>query len=156
MTTWPRPGTMKVSEAPAAERRFAMMHKVKGGVTSGGPAQHGHSLQFTIQCEDGDHAFECRDDQLPKMIVHLRHFGELAARLRQAQPGTLMELNSVFTVSNVMRTGHTPDGKQVAIEFGIQDGFPMQLTMTPDQVRKTIEFLEEELGRLPVGDRGRI
>jgi hypothetical protein len=96
--------------------------------------------------------FSCRADLYPKILSGLNAAGGLADKVRNAQPGSLVELSTPLKMTSAVRTGQAKDGT-VAFEFGTEWGFPIQLSMSRDLTERTIELLQAELDRMPPTDR---
>jgi hypothetical protein len=121
--------------------------KVINGIPEAGQADYGQAIRFRLSYEGGDSQFfYCSANFFPKLLTGLNMAGGLAAKTRSAGPGGTLDLVTPVQMTKMTRTGQFVDG-QIAIEFGTDMGFPMQLAMSRDLARRTIELLEAELLR---------
>ena len=112
----------------------------------GGPVQGGHGIGFTIEFEGGEtENFYCRYDQMQMIVSNLISFTSLAEQLLAGTPKESVQVATPYRLTKIGRTGHTDDGKAIAIEVVTDLGFPFQLAMTPEQALETIERLQNEL-----------
>jgi hypothetical protein len=82
---------------------------------------------------------------VPKLLGNIRQYGAMADASRIKPGASALDVSAPYVVALVDRGAHSDDGLTIAIEFGVSDGFPIQLAMTPDQARETIEILQHEL-----------
>lgn len=132
-------------------------HRVLKAVPKGGSIDYGQAIEFTFVFADGTKEdFACPAHLISQLLGNLSQYGGLAARMRASSgPGSLVELANMYQITNVTRAGHTDGGKLIALEVGTDQGFPIQLAMTPDQAKKTIGLLQTELLRAQKSPSGK-
>jgi len=115
-------------------------------IINGGVVEAGHGVFFTFLLQDDtQESFHCGYDLVPKLIGNLRQYGSMAQQTRSPVAGRSMELASPYRVAKITRAAHSDDGKVIVFEAAVTDGFPVQLAMSLDQARQTIELLQTEL-----------
>lgn len=128
--------------------------KIVTGVKAGGSADAGHSVMFVLQFSDvTEQAYLCQAANYTRLLTALQGYGAMAAKARAAQPGQLVDIATPVRMTNATRTGQFAD-RSIVFEFGTDLGFPMQLSMSPDLVRRTIALLQAELQRQPPKAKG--
>lgn len=115
-------------------------------ITNGGAAEGGHTVYFELEFE-GDQrvVFNCDHALIPKLLGNIRQYGAIADSVRQKEGPPSLEVTAPYFVQTVARAGHSEDGKIIALQVVAEEGFPLELAMTPAQARQVIQLLQAEL-----------
>jgi hypothetical protein len=109
-------------------------------------SDHGETTEFEAAFADGTkELLSCRLDTFAKIIVKLRNFAQAAAKMREGYTARVA-LVSPFEVNRVTDSAVAQNG-MIAIEFGVTEGMPIQLAMTQDMARRTMELLGRSLAQ---------
>ena len=125
-------------------------------IPGGGSGNGGDAVFFKLQFSDGsDETYWCDMSLLPMLLGNLSEYGRMSRSVSVKHDGRHDDVGAPYIVTMVDRSAHTLDGKMVVIEYGTNQGFPIQLAMTPAQAQQTIEFLQREmlLAQKPEADR---
>lgn len=98
--------------------------------------------------EDGEEVtLECNHEKLPLLAIAINDAGVVAERARQALPGHAIS-TIVPHLGKAVRAGTSADSRYIALTFQTNVGAPLQVAMTPELARETIERLQNELSQL--------
>jgi hypothetical protein len=112
----------------------------------GAVAAQGNVVMFQFVFKDGTQEKYAFDTELgPLLIGNLHQYSANAAAVKLKGPERAIETAAPYRVTRVARSGFSPDGKIVSIEFATGHGFPISLALTPEQAQQTIEFLQREI-----------
>ena len=116
------------------------------GITNGGAAEGGNTVYFELQFEGDERVvFNCDHSLIPKLLGDIRQYGAIADSVRRNEGKPPIEVCVPYFVETVTRAGHSEDGKVIALQLKAEEGFPLEIAMTPDQARLTIELLQTAL-----------
>src|SRR5437764_106430 len=124
-------------------------------IVGGGCASDGHAVTFVLEFEGGtrERVF-CDYELMPLLVGNLTHYASMAAESQTRMPQNTRMFATPYHVTKLVRSGHSPDGRIVVLELDTNHGFPLQIAMTPEQSRQTIEALQiESLEAAPQQER---
>jgi hypothetical protein len=112
----------------------------------GGAVNQGQAIGFRLAFHDGpDETYVCALALLPLLMGNLTQYANMAEAVRvKASPRTPVAA-APYRVTKVPRSGFSPDGKLVSVEFETTHGFPLSIAMSPELAKQTIEFLQREI-----------
>jgi hypothetical protein len=112
----------------------------------GGVANQGQHVLFDLRFDDGQsERYACPISTVPLLMGNLMQYANMAETVRVKAPSRSIVEAAPYRVTEVVSSGHSPDGAIVAVNYNTTHGFPLSIAMTPDQARQTIEFLQREL-----------
>ena len=115
-------------------------------ITNGGAAEGGHTVYFELQFEGDERVvFNCDHALIPKLLGNIRQYGAMADSVRVKEGKPSLEVRAPYFVETVTRAGHSEDGKTIALQMVAEEGFPLEIAMTPDQARRIIQLMQTEL-----------
>jgi hypothetical protein len=120
----------------------------------GGVASQGQFILFDLQFNDGtSEKYACPISTVPLLVGNITQYASMAEAVRIKGPDRSIVEAAPYRATEVFRSGHSPDGSIVSVEYNTTHGFPVSIAMTPDQARQTIEFLQREilLAQQPTG-----
>ena len=104
----------------------------------------GHSVQFELMLETGaPQAFVCGYEAMPKLVAGLKATAVAAEKMRNSQPGQLVELVQAYRATG-SQTGYGQN-RTIVIRFGTTEGLPIQIEMTRQIAEDTIGRLQTAL-----------
>jgi hypothetical protein len=107
----------------------------------------GHAIEVDFQFDDDSRlTLQILFQVLPTVMHAIWNAAAIAETTQRQSAGERMMAVVLPYRMQDMRTGHSPDGTVVA-DFRTAQG-PVQIAMTPDQTRLTIERLTTELANL--------
>jgi hypothetical protein len=116
------------------------------GITNGGAAEGGHTVYFELQFEGDERVvFNCDHALIAKLLGNIRQYGAMADSIRAKEGNPALEVRVPYFIESVTRAGHTEDGKTIALQMMAEEGFPLEIAMSPDQARRIIQLLQTEL-----------
>lgn len=116
------------------------------GITNGGAAEGGNTVFFELQFEGDERVvFNCDHSLVGKLLGNIRQYGAIADSVRRNEGKPPVEVCVPYFLETVTRAGHSEDGKTIALQMVAEEGFPLEVAMTPDQARLTIELLQTAL-----------
>ena len=126
-------------------------------IISGGFTDDGLTIHFSFRFKDGTEAtFLCPHQKIGPIFAYLSKFSELAFKERAKADPTLgkpdgMEVAEAFKIQDIsvgiaMKQGEDP---RIVLRFQTEKKFSIDLALLPDQVRNTIELLQEKLNQIP-------
>ena len=108
----------------------------------------GHAIEIDLLLEDDSTQItEIPYERIPMMMHALSNAGALAERTQKGGPGDASTAVMVTYRAASIRTGSALDGSVVVICFATPQG-PVEVAMTPDLTRWTIERLSNQLALL--------
>jgi len=120
----------------------------------GGAANQGQQILFDFTFHDGTaEKYACDLSLVQLLLGNLTQYAAMAEAQRVKMPSRTVASAAPYRVAKVGRSGHSPDGEILSVEFETTHGFPVGIAMTPDQARQTIEFLEREMLLAETGPR---
>jgi hypothetical protein len=127
------------------------------GITNGGAAEGGNTVYFELQFEGDERVvFNCDHSLIAKLLGNIRQYGAMADSVRKNEGKPPLEVSAPYFVDTVKRAGHSEDGQTIALQMTAEEGFPLEIAMTPDQARRVIQLLQTELiaaAKPPAPDR---
>jgi hypothetical protein len=112
----------------------------------GGVAMQGQYILFDLRFSDGGaQRYACQISTVPLLLGNLSQYANMAENVRMQAPDRAIMEASPYKVTEVIRSGYSLDGKIVSVEYNTTHGFPVSIALTPDQARRTIEFLQREI-----------
>jgi hypothetical protein len=116
------------------------------GITNGGAAEGGNTVYFELQFEGDERVvFNCDHALIAKLLGNIRQYGAIADSVRINEGKPPVEMRVPYFLDAVTRAGHSEDGKTIALQMTAEEGFPLEIAMTPDQARRVIQLLQTEL-----------
>jgi hypothetical protein len=116
------------------------------GITNGGAAEGGNTVFFELQFEGDERVvFNCDHSLIAKLLGNIRQYGAMADSVRSKEGKPALEVSAPYFLEAVTRAGHSEDGKTIALQMAAEEGFPLEIAMTPDQARRVIHLLQTEL-----------
>jgi hypothetical protein len=127
------------------------------GITNGGAAEGGNTVFFELQFEGDERVvFNCDHSLVSKLLGNIRQYGAMADSVRRNEGKPPVEVRAPYFLEAVTRAGHSEDGKTIALQLAAEEGFPLEVAMTPDQARRVIQLLQTaliEAAKPPAPDR---
>jgi hypothetical protein len=112
----------------------------------GGAANQGQVVVFDLKFDDGNRErFACPISTVQLLLGNLTQYASMAEAVRAKAPERALVEAAPYRAVDVVRSGHSPDGTMIAVEYNTTHGFPLSIAMTPDQAKQTIEFLQREI-----------
>lgn len=125
-----------------------MPTKTINKVLGSGSLPGGHTVIVALQIEGGEElTLECNHEKLPLLAIAINDAGVLAERARRSLPGQTISIIIPHLVKGV-RAGTSEDNRYIALTFQTDVGSPLQIVMTPELARETIQRLQNELNQL--------
>jgi hypothetical protein len=125
-------------------------------ITRWASSDRGDAIQLETIVEDGSQLIlrsEYKDiSRLTQAIIQA---ARIAEQKQQAIPNQDIELMSPWMAIS-MESGVSTDGKLVGLVYRTTEGVPLELTMSPELARETIERLSSELDKLDRGQHPRL
>jgi hypothetical protein len=116
------------------------------GITNGGAAEGGNTVFFELQFAGDERVvFNCDHSLIGKLLGNIRQYGAMADSVRKNDGKPPLEVRVPYFIETVARAGHSEDGKTIALQMVAEEGFPLEIAMTPDQARLTIQLLQTAL-----------
>lgn len=126
-------------------------------IIKGGAVNAGHGVFFTLLFDDeSQESYHCDFGLMPKLLGNLKQYATMADAVRTHEKAGELSVSAPYIVDRISNSGHGNNGQIIALEVVVSDGFPIELAMSPDLARQTIERLEMELRRaadVPPPDR---
>jgi hypothetical protein len=124
----------------------AISARVIRNIPWGGAATQGQFILFDLQFNDGtSEKYACPISVVPLLVGNIRQYTSMADTVRIKGPDYSVIEAAPYRATDVFRSGHAADGSIVSVEYNTTHGFPVSIAMTPDQARRSIEFLQREL-----------
>ncbi len=116
------------------------------GITNGGAAEGGNTVFFELQFEGDERVvFNCDHALVPKLLGNIRQYGAMADSVRVNEGKPPLEVSAPYFLEAVTRAGHSEDGKTIVLQMMAEEGFPLEIAVTPDQAGRVIQLLQAEL-----------
>lgn len=123
------------------------------GMASCSPVELKDGVRFQLTYQTGAREFFfCPAELISRLLIRLSLAGERANQMRDAGNGAAIETAAPLRMTSAEKTRQFRDGS-IAFKFGCDMGFPIQLSMTRDQARQTIELLQAEMDRPSAGKK---
>lgn len=127
------------------------------GITNGGAAEGGNTVYFELQFEGDERVvFNCEHALIPKLLGNIRQYAAIADSVRAKEGRPSLQVTAPYFVETVKRAGHSEDGQVIALQLVAEEGFPLEIAMTPEQAGRIIQLLQTELiaaAKPPAPDR---
>ena len=123
-------------------------HYIKN-IVWGGSGNQGQQIHFRLAFHGSqpEANFTCDLSLVPMLLGNILEYARKADAERVKAQGQTVIAATPYVVTKVNRSGHTLDGKLVSVLVETNQGFPLEIAMTPDQAQQTIDALLREMLR---------
>jgi hypothetical protein len=105
----------------------------------------GHIIRLEFDFADGEReTITFGTEMLSSLAQSLIQAGLAAEKMRNAQPGSIVSIEQMWTAREV-RVGTAPSANLIVAQFATREGPPVGVAMSHNLTRKTIELLMAEL-----------
>jgi hypothetical protein len=107
--------------------------RVIKNVPWGAASEDGETIGFKLTFQDGtEETFACPLFLLPLLMGNLTQYANMAEAIRTRAPKRSEVPAAPYRATKVNRSGYSPDGAYVTVEFSTTSGFPLAVAMSPE------------------------